>query len=99
MARREDSVQAHATERDLTELKLPEDRQELPRKRRDVCRGKGSMLELLAVLFGMEQAARQQRASSDDCVRHDCPSKRQLPTTISSSLGRIPKATIMRLFD
>src|SRR5438046_5290166 len=60
-ARRDDNLQARL-DRDLAELKLPEIAQGYRQVLDEVARKGSSMLELLAVLFGMEQAARQQRA-------------------------------------
>jgi hypothetical protein len=61
MARRDDNTRTWL-ERDLAELKLSE----IARCYREVldeaARNGSSMLEVMALLFGMEQTARQQRA-------------------------------------
>ena len=61
MARREDPLQARL-ERDLAELKLPEIAKAYREVLDDAARKGSSMLEVLATLMGLEQAARQQRA-------------------------------------
>ncbi|HTU18835.1 MAG TPA: ATP-binding protein [Gemmataceae bacterium] len=61
MARRDDNLQTRL-DRDLAELKLPEIAQSYREVLDDAARKGSSMLEVLATLIGLEQAARQQRA-------------------------------------
>lgn len=61
MARREDPLQARL-DRELAELKLPEIARSYREVLDDAARKGSSMLEVLATLIGLEQAARQQRA-------------------------------------
>ena len=98
MARREDSVQAQL-ERDLTELKLPEIAKSYREVLDEVARKGSSMLELLAVLFGMEQAARQQRALERRLREARLPKQKTVVDYDFKFPKRIPKAAIMRLFD
>src|SRR5258707_3529225 len=61
MARRDDNLQARL-DRDLAELKLPEIAKSYREVLDEAARKGTSMLEILATLIGMEEAARQQRA-------------------------------------
>lgn len=61
MARREDHLPTRL-DRDLAELKLPEIAKAYREVLDDAARKGSSMLEVLATLIGLEQAARQQRA-------------------------------------
>jgi len=61
MARRDDNLPARL-DRDLAELKLPEIAKNYREVLDEAARKGTSMLEVLATLIGMEQAARQQRA-------------------------------------
>jgi DNA replication protein DnaC len=98
MARREGSVQAQL-ERDLTELKLAEIAKSYREVLDEVARKGSSMLELLAVLFGMEQAARQQRALERRLREARLPKQKTVADYDFKFPKRIPKAAIMRLFD
>jgi hypothetical protein len=59
MTRRDDNLQARLN-RDLAELKLPEIAQAYREVLGEAARKGTSMLEVLATLIGLEQAARQQ---------------------------------------
>ena len=74
MARRDDNLSARL-DRDLAELKLPEIAKSYREVLDDAARKGNSMLEVLATLIGLEQAARQQRtASKGGCTRPGSPS-------------------------
>jgi DNA replication protein DnaC len=98
MARREDNLQARL-DGDLVELKLPEiakgDREVLD----EAARKGTSMLEILATLFGMEQAARQQRALQRRLREARLPKQKTVAEYDFQFPKRIPKAVILRLFD
>jgi DNA replication protein DnaC len=98
MARRDDNLQTQL-DRDLAELKLPEIAQGYRQVLDEVARKGSSMLELLAVLFGMEQAARQQRALERRLREARLPKPKTLAEYDFRFPKRIPKATILRLFD
>ena len=72
MARRDDNLQARL-ERDLAELKLPEIARAYREVLDEAARKGSSMLEVLATLFGLEQAARQQRAAAAATPRGTAP--------------------------
>ena len=57
------------------------------------------MLEVLALLFGMEQAARQQRALERRLREARLPKQKTVADYDFKFPKRVPKATIMRLFD
>ena len=61
MARRDDNLQAKL-DRDLAELKLPEIVKSYREVLDEAARKGTSMMEILATLFGLELAAREQRA-------------------------------------
>jgi DNA replication protein DnaC len=98
MARRDDNLQARL-DGDLVELKLPEIAKNYREVLDEVARKGSSMLELLALLFGMEQAARQQRALERRLREARLPKQKTVVEYDFKFPKRIPKATIMRLFD
>ena len=57
------------------------------------------MLELLALLFGMEQAVREQKALERRLREARLPKQKTAADYDFKFPKRIPKATIMRLFD
>ena len=61
MARRDDNLQARL-DRDLAELKLPEIAKSYREVLDEAARKWSYFLEVLAILIGLEQAAREQRA-------------------------------------
>ena len=98
MARRDDNLQARL-DHDLAELKLPEIAKNYHEVLDEVARKGSSMLELLALLFGMEQTARQQRALERRLREARLPKQKTVADYDFKFPKRIPKATIMRLFD
>ncbi len=97
MARREENTRARL-ERDLAELKLPE----IARCYREVldeaARNGSSMLEVLALLFGVEQTA---PAAALQKRLHNArlPKQKTLAEYEFNFPKRIPKSAILRLFD
>ena len=98
MARREDNLQTRL-DRDLAELKLPEIAKAYREVLDDAARKGSSMLEVLATLIGLEQAARQQRALQRRLCEARLPKLKTLAEYDFTFPKRIPKATILRLFD
>ena len=98
MARRDDNLQARL-DRDLAELKLPEIAQSYREVLDEAARKGSSMLEVLATLFGMEQAARQQRALQRRLRVARLPKPKTVTEYDFNFPKRIPKAAILRLFD
>jgi DNA replication protein DnaC len=98
MARRDDNLQARV-DQDLVELKLPEIAKNYHEVLDEVARKGSSMLELLALLFGMEQAVRQQRALEWRLREARLPNQKTVAVYDFKFPKRVPKATIMRLFD
>src|SRR6516165_6492577 len=98
MARRDDSPQARL-ERDLAELKLPEIAKNYREVLDEAARKGSSMLEVLATLFGIEQAARQQRALERRLREARLPKPKTVAEYDFNFPKRIPKAAILRLFD
>jgi DNA replication protein DnaC len=98
MARRDDSIQARL-DRDLAELKLPEIAKSYREVLDEAARKGSSMLEVLAILIGMDQAARQQRAMERRLRQARLPKQKTLTEYDFSFPKRIPKAAILRLFD
>ena len=98
MARRDDNLQARL-ERDLAELKLPEIARAYREVLDEAARNGSSMLEVLATLFGLEQAAREQRALQRRLREARLPKPKTLAEYDFSFPKRIPKAAIARLFD
>ena len=98
MARRDDNLQARL-DRDLAELKLPEIAKSYCEVLDEAARKGSSMLEILATLFGTEQAARQQRALERRLREARLPKQKTVAEYDFKFPKRIPKATILRLFD
>jgi DNA replication protein DnaC len=98
MARREDPLQTRL-DRDLAELKLPEIARSYREVLDDAARKGSSMLEVLATLIGLEQAARQQRALERRLREARLPKLKTLAEYDFAFPKRIPKAAILRLFD
>ncbi len=98
MARRDDNLQARL-ERDRAELKLPE----IARADREVldqaARKGSSMLEVLTTRFGLEQAARRQRALPRRLREPRLPKLKTLADYDFSFPKKISQAAILRLFD
>jgi len=98
MARRDDNTRTRL-ERDLADLRLPE----IARCYREVldeaARNGTSMLEVLALLIGMEQTARQQRALQRRLRSARLPKQKTLAEYDFNFPKRIPKAAVLRLFD
>ena len=80
-------------------MKLPEIARNYREVLNEVARKGSSILELLALLFGMEQAARQQRALERQLRKARLPKQKTAAEYDFKFRKRIPKATIMRLFD
>jgi DNA replication protein DnaC len=98
MARRDDHLQARL-DRDLAELKLPEIAKSYREVLDEAARKGSSMLEVLATLIGMEQAARQQRALQRRLRVARLPKQKTVTEYDFNFPKRIPKAVILRLFD
>jgi DNA replication protein DnaC len=98
MARREDDPQARL-DRDLAELKLLEIAKSYREVLDEAARKGTSMVEVLATLIGMEQAARQQRALQRRLREARLPKQKTVAEYDFHFPKRIPKATILRLFD
>ena len=98
MARRDDNLQARL-DRDLAELKLPEIAKSYREVLDEAARKGSSMLEVLATLIGMEQAAREQRALERRLREARLPKQKTLAEYDFNFPKRIPKAAILRLFD
>ena len=98
MARRDDNLQARL-DRDLAELKLPEIAKGYREVLDEAARKGSSMLEVLATLIGMEQAARQQRALQRRLREARLPKQKTLAEYDFNFPKRAPKSVILRLFD
>jgi len=98
MARRDDSLQARL-DRDLAELKLLEIAKSYREVLDDAGRKGSSFLEVLAILIGLEQAAREQRALGRRLREARLPKPKTLAEYDFQFPKRIPKAAIVRLFD
>jgi DNA replication protein DnaC len=98
MARRDDNLQARL-DRDLAELKLPEIARSYREVLDEAARKGSSMLEVLAILFGLEQTAREQRALERRLREARLPKQKTVTEYDFKFPKRIPKATIQRLFD
>jgi DNA replication protein DnaC len=98
MARRDDDIQARL-DRDLKELKLLEISRAYREVLDEAARKGSSMLEVLATLIGMEQAERQQRALLRRLREARLPKHKSVTEYDFTFPKRIPKATILRLFD
>jgi DNA replication protein DnaC len=98
MARPDDNLQARL-DRDLAELKLPEIAQSYREVLDEAARKGNSMWEVLAALFGREQAARPQRALPRRLRDARLPKPKTVTEYDFTFPKRIPKAVILRLFD
>jgi DNA replication protein DnaC len=98
MARREDNLQARL-DRDLAELKLTEIARSYREVLDEAARNATSMLEVLATLIGLEEAARQQRALQRRLRQARLPKQKTVAEYDFHFPKRIPKAAILRLFD
>jgi DNA replication protein DnaC len=98
MARREDHTQARL-ESDLKELKLLEILRAYREVLDEAARKGTSMLEVLAILIGMEQTERQQRALLRRLRGARLPKLKTAAEYDFTFPKRIPKAAILRLFD
>jgi DNA replication protein DnaC len=98
MARRDDSLHARL-DRDLAELKLLAIAQGYREVLDEAARKGSSMLEVLATLIGIEQAAREQQAIGRRIREARLPPRKTLAEYDFSHPKRIPKAAILRLFD
>jgi DNA replication protein DnaC len=98
MARRDDNLQARL-DRDLVELKLLEIAKGYREVLDEAARKGSSCLDVLAILIGMEQTAREQRALERRLREARLPKQKTVTEYDFKFPKRIPKATIMRLFD
>jgi len=98
MARRDDNLQARL-DRDLAELKLLEIAKSYREVLDEAARKGTSFLEVLAILIGVEQAAREQRALERRLREARLPKQKTLAEYDFKFPKRIPKAAILRLFD
>jgi DNA replication protein DnaC len=98
MARRDDNLQARLN-RDLAELKLPEIASSYREVLDEAARKGTSMLEVLATLFGLELAAREQRALQRRLREARLPKQKTVAEYNFNFPKRVPKAVILRLFD
>ena len=98
MARRDDSLQARL-DRDLAELKLAEIADGYREVLDEAARKGSSMLEVLATLFGLELAAREQRALQRRLRLARLPKPKTVTEYDFNFPKRISKAAILRLFD
>ena len=98
MARRDDNIQARL-DRDLAELKLPEIAKSYREVLAEAARKGSSMLEVLAMLIGLEQTARQQRALQRRLLAARLPKQKTLVEYDFNFPKRISKAVILQLFD
>jgi DNA replication protein DnaC len=98
MARRDDNLQARL-DRDLAELKLLEIAKSYREVLDEAARKGTSFLEALAILIGLEQAAREQRALERRLREARLPKQKTVAKYDFKFPRRIPKAAISRLFD
>jgi len=98
MRRPDDTAQARL-ERDLAELKLLEIAKSYREVLDEAARKGSSMVEVLAMLIGIEQATRQQRALERRMQQARLPKQKTLAEYEFGFPKRVPKAAIVRLFD
>ncbi len=98
MARRDDNLQARL-DRDLAELKLAEIAHGYREVLDEAARKGSSILEVLATLFGLELAAREQRALQRRLRLARLPKPKTVTEYDFNFPKRISKAAILRLFD
>src|ERR1700675_3806015 len=96
---RPDNPSPTQLDRDLAELKLLEIAQHYREVLDDAARKRGSVLEVLATLIGMEQTVRQQRALQRRLRQARLPKQKTLADYDFDFPKRIPKTAIVRLFD
>jgi DNA replication protein DnaC len=98
VARRDDNLQARL-DRDLVELKLREIAKSYREVLDEAARKGSSLLEVLAILFGLERAAREQRTLEGQLRKARLPKQKTLTEYDFTFPKRVPKAAIARLFD
>lgn len=98
MRRPDDTAQARL-ERDLAELKLMEIAKCYREVLDEAARKGSSMVEVLALLIGLEQTTRQQRALERRLREARLPQQKTLAEYQFDFPKRIAKAAIVRLFD
>jgi DNA replication protein DnaC len=98
MARRDENLQARL-DRDLAELKLAEIAHCYREVLAEAARNSSSVLEVLTTLFGVELAAREQRALQRRLHEARLPKPKTVTEYDFTFPKRIAKATILRLFD
>ena len=98
MQRPDDTAQVRL-DRDLADLKLLEIAKCYREVLDDAARKASSMLETLATLIGIEQAARQQRALERRLREARLPKQKTLAEYEFDFPKRIAKAAVVRLFD
>jgi DNA replication protein DnaC len=98
MARRDDSLQSRL-DRDLAELRLLEIAKAYREVLDEAARKGSSMLEVLAILVGLEATGRQQRAMQRRLVQARLPKRKTVEDYDFNFPKRVPKAAIVRLFD
>jgi len=98
MARRDDNLQTRI-DRDLALLRLPEIAKSYREVLDEAARKGSSFLEVLAILIGLERAAREQRALEGRLRKARLPKRKSLAEYDFTFPKRIPKAAIVRLFD
>ena len=98
MARRDDNLQARL-DRDLAELKLLEIAKNYREVLDEAARKGSSMLEILALLIGLEAGGRQQRALQRRLAQARLPKRKTLEEYDFNFPKRLAKAAIVRLFD
>jgi DNA replication protein DnaC len=97
--RKPDDTARTRLERDLAELKLLEIASCYREVLDEAARKGSSMLEVLATLIGIEQAARQQRALERRLKESRLPKQKTLKDYDFTFPKRVPKTAIVRLFD
>lgn len=97
--RKPDDTARARLERDLAELKLLEIARSYHEVLDEAARKGSSMLEVLATLIGIEQAAREQRALERRLKQSRLPKQKTLADYDFTFPKRVPKAAIVRLFD
>src|SRR3954468_5503103 len=98
MARRDDNLQARL-DRDLAFLKLPEIAKSYREVLDEAARKGSSFSEVLAILFGLERTAREQRALERRLRKARLPKQKSLAEYDFKFPKRAPKTAIVRLFD
>jgi DNA replication protein DnaC len=98
MRKPDDTAQARL-DRDLAELKLLEIAKHYREVLDEAARKGSSTLEVLAMLIGIEQATRQQRALERRLQQARLPKQKTLAEYDFGFPKRVPKAAILRLFD